>query len=133
MAVNTSTSTQARARAAEQRLDALALLSSSALSDAEARARARALEVKVLEAWSMTAQAAQVVRSPVSGEVAEFQARAGDGARPGRRNGDPDRDARRYRGADHSHRNRTRRTAHPSTASGEMEWARRQLRTNPAP
>ncbi len=66
---------QARHRAAEQRLDALALSSSSALSDAEARARALALalEVKALEARSLAAQAAQVVRSPVAGEVAEIR------------------------------------------------------------
>lgn len=64
---------QARARAAEGRLDALALSVSSALSEAEARARALALEVKALEARSLAAQAAQVVRSPVAGSVAEIR------------------------------------------------------------
>lgn len=64
---------QARARAAEGKLDALAMQASSATSEAEARARALALEVKTLEARSIAASAAQVVRSPVAGQVVELR------------------------------------------------------------
>lgn len=64
---------EARARAAESRLDALAMQESTAVTEAEARARALALEVKALEARSVAAQQAQVVRSPVAGQVVELR------------------------------------------------------------
>lgn len=64
---------QARARAAEAKLDALAMQASSTTSEAEARARALALEVKTIEARSVAASAAQVVRSPVAGQVVELR------------------------------------------------------------
>lgn len=64
---------EAQARAAAGKLDALAMQESSAVTEAEARARALALEVKTLEARSVAASAAQVVRSPVAGQVVEVR------------------------------------------------------------
>lgn len=64
---------EARARAAEAKLTALGMDAAANIADAEARARAVALEVKTLEARSIAAQQAQVVRSPVAGQVVEIR------------------------------------------------------------